>query len=115
MADKIDHLTTRVQAVEGKVDHLTTRVQAVEGKVDQLSASVDEGFVEQRQYTEFAFGRLEAKTDAGFKKVEERFEKMDGRFDRLERKLDQFIDVQLKTNQLVDRRLSALEPQRPEA
>ena len=37
---------------------------------------------------------------------------LDHRFDRLERKLDQFIDVQLRTNQLVEVRLTALE--RPE-
>ena len=95
MPDRIDNLTERVQAVE-------ERVQAVEEKLDHLSASVDERFnavdaalLEQRQYTEFSNARLEAKVDAGFSRVE--------------RKLDQFIDVQLRTNELVDRRLSALE------
>jgi hypothetical protein len=33
----------------------------------------------------------------------------DDRFGRLERKLDQFIDVQVRTNDLVERRLRALE------
>ena len=37
------------------------------------------------------------------------FAKTDTGFARLERKLDQFIDVQLQTNQLVERRLRALE------
>jgi len=107
MADRIDNLTERVQAVEGKVDHLTgrvyvveDRVHVVEEKVDhlsrklaELSASVDQrfdavdaAFVEQRQYTEFAYARLDAKMDAGFGRV-------DVRFDRLERKLDQVIDL----------------------
>jgi hypothetical protein len=100
--EKVDHLTGRVQVVEEKVDHLTRQVQAVDEKVDRLSQSVDERFtevdaalLEQRQYTEFGFRRLEAKMDAGFS--------------RLERKLDQFIDAQLQTNDLVDRRLRALE------
>jgi hypothetical protein len=38
---------------------------------------------------------------------------MDAGFGRIERTLNQFIDVQLQTNQLVDRRLRALEAQRP--
>ena len=66
--------------------------------LDRLSASVnarfdavDAALIEQRRYTEFVFNRL------------------DGRFDRLERKLDQFIDVQSRTNALVERRLTALE------
>ena len=118
MADRIDALTERVQAVE-------ERVQTVEEKLDRFAVSVDERFeqvdrrfeqvdrrfdavdqalLEQRQYTEFAFSRLEAKMDAGFARFE--------RFERVERKLDQFIDVQLQTNQLVDRRLRAIEEQR---
>ena len=95
MTDRIDNLTDRVRAVED-------RVQAVEQKLDHLSASVDERFnavdaalLEQRQYSEFSYARLEAKMDAGVS--------------LFERKLDQFIDVQLRTNELVDRRLSALE------
>lgn len=111
MADRIDALTERVQAVE-------ERVQTVEEKLDLLSASVDRRFdgvdvalLEQRQYTEFAFSRLEAKMDAGFARFDERFDRSDNRFDRLERKLDQFIDVQLQANQLVERRLTALEQQ----
>jgi len=79
--------------------------QTVEQKLDALSASVDKRFdavdkqfetvtvamVEQRQYTEFAFGRVET------------------RLDRIERKLDQFIDTQTKTNELVERRLTRFE------
>ena len=121
MADRIDHLTDRVQIVEGKVDHLSTRVDGLSTTVGELSttvgvlstrvdglsttvcelsASVDRrfdavnaAFVEQREYTEFSHTRLEAKMDAGFA--------------RIERKLDQFIDVQLQTNERVDRQLRA--------
>ena len=109
MADRIDHLTERVQVVEDKVDRLSTsvgdlsttvgdlsmRVGNLETTVGDLSASMAAGFVEQREYTEFSHARLEAKMDMGFASVE-----------RLERKLGQFIDVQLQTNALVERRLN---------
>ena len=95
MADRIDDLTARVQTVEEKVDKLSAWVDQRFAAVDRRFDAVDAAFVEQREYTEFCFSRLEAKMDAGF--------------GRVERKLDQFIDVQLQTNQLVDRRLQALE------
>jgi hypothetical protein len=84
--------------------------ETTDQKLDALSASVgrrfgavDEALTEQRRYTEFAFDKLATGMKAGFDKV-------DGRFNRLERKLDQFIDTQAKTNELVERRLKALEP-----
>ena len=98
------------EGMADRIDDLAGRVEAIEQKVDRLSASVDERFdqvdtalVEQRLYTEFASERLDAKMDAGFAN-------MDGRFSRLERKLDQFIDTQSTANELVERRLQALEP-----
>ena len=95
MTDRIDDLSARVQAVEEKVDKLSASVSQLSESVDQRFASVDAALREQREYTEFCYSRLEAKVDAGF--------------GRLERKLDQFIDVQLQTNQLADRRVRALE------
>ncbi len=47
--------------------------------------------------------------DAGFSRLDT---KMDAGFSRIERKLDRFIGVQLQTNELVDRRLRALEEAR---
>jgi hypothetical protein len=92
--------------VEQKLDKLS---ESVDRRFDALSVSVDQRFddvtamlVEQRQYTGFAFDRLHGEMKAGFNSV-------DGRFDSLERKLDQFIDTQAKANQLVERRLQALE------
>ena len=100
MADRIDHLTERVQVVEVKVDRLSTtvgqlstRVDGLSSTVGQLTSSVDgltttvselstamvAGFIEQREYTEFSHARLEAKMDAGFARVD--------------RKLDQLIDA----------------------
>jgi archaellum component FlaC len=127
----------RDDVVADRIDRLEERIQVVEGKVDQLASAmnagfqaVDEAFREQREYTEFCFARLEARVDAGFARIDERFGKMDDRFAkiddrfgkiderfnkmdaglaRVERKLDQFIDVQGRTNELVERRLRALE------
>lgn len=83
-------------------DDLEIRVERVEGKLDALTASVDarfdavdQGFVEQRQYTEFAFDTLRTEMREGFS--------------RIERKLDTFIDVQSATNALTGRRLRRLE------
>ena len=91
-----ERFTTLSASVDGR---FTTLSASVDERFSTLSASVDERFdavdvalVEQRQYTEFTFNRL------------------DSRFDRLERKLDQFIDTQSATNRLVERRLTALEP-----
>jgi hypothetical protein len=103
LSDHVLAVEERVLVVEGKVDHLTENVARLSSSVDQrfdalsssmdqrfdaLSASVDQrfgtvdaAFVEQRQYTEFANSRLEAKMDAGF-----------GRVERIERKLDLLID-----------------------
>ena len=113
MADKIDRLEERIQVVEGKVDQLASAMNAG-------FQAVDEAFREQREYTEFGFARLEqrleARMDAGFARVDERFASVDGSLAvlgaglaRVERKLDQFIDVQTRTNELVERRLQALE------
>jgi predicted nucleic acid-binding Zn-ribbon protein len=102
MADRIDRLEERIDVVEGKVDQLASAMSAG-------FRAVDEALREQREYTEFCFVRLEARMDAGFAKIDERFGKMESGLARVERKLDQFIDVQSRTNDLVERRLRALE------
>ena len=114
VGQKIDALSAsvdqRFDTLSASVDR---RFDAVNERFGTLSASVDERFdavdvalVEQRQYTEFAFDRLDSRFDT----VDSRFDTVDSRFDRLERKLDQFIDTQSTTNRLVERRLTALEP-----
>jgi hypothetical protein len=92
MADRENDLTERVQTVESKVDQLSTSVNQRFDNVDKRFNEVDAALLEQRQYTEFSYSRLEAKMDAGFSRT-----------------LDQFIDAQLQTNELVDRRWRALE------
>jgi len=84
-------------------------VEAVVAALKELSASVIAGFVEQREYTEFAFQRLEVKIDTGLARLEAKIDGVDSRLERVERKLDQFIDVQLLANQQTDLRLRTLE------
>ena len=110
------------------------RFDTVDEQFATFSASVDERFdavdmalVEQRQYTEFAFDRLDRRfdgvdsrldsvdsrldsVDRRLDSVDRRLDGVNSRFDRLERKLDQFIDTQSTANKLVERRLTALEP-----
>jgi hypothetical protein len=115
----------------GDLENVRERVQAVEHKVDALAVSVDarfnavdEALLEQRQYTEFAFDRLSGNMRADFYRIDKRFdgveehfvvlkgrfEGLEGHFNRLERKLDRFIESQSRANDLVERRLRALEP-----
>ena len=114
-------------AMAERIDHLEVRVKVVEQRVDQLSESVDRQFeafreplAELRKYTEHAYEKLDTKMDAGFARLDMKIASLDAKMDagfvkvdattsRIERKLDQFIDLQLKANQLVERRLRALE------
>jgi hypothetical protein len=82
------------------LDALPARVEAIEHKLDALALSVDrrfdevtQAFVEQRQYTEFAFGQLERRMNEGFTRLEKSLAARSD-LERLERKLDQFIDSQ---------------------
>lgn len=94
-------------SVDRRFDAVDERFATFSASVDERFDAVDVALVEQRQYTEFAFDRL----DGRFDRFESRFGTFESRFDRLERKLDQFIDTQFTTNKLVERRLTALEPQ----
>lgn len=83
----VDALTQKVDDIGRKVDTLSATVDTRFADVDLRLADIDEHFVEQRQYTEFAFDALRAEMHAGFQRV-------DRRFDRIEDKLDRFIDTQ---------------------
>ena len=93
MGDRIDDLEERVQAVEAKMDQ-------VPATIDQRFDAVDAAFVEQRQFTEFAFEKLERNMNARFGEVDARFAGLEAEMrtvssglGRVERKLDQFIDL----------------------
>jgi tetrahydromethanopterin S-methyltransferase subunit G len=106
MTGNLDQLPERVDRIERKLDSVSASVDSLSVTVDSVSASVDrrfeevnkrfdevnEHFVEQRQYTEFAFERLERRMVAGFEAQAQAGLVYSGRLDRLERKLDQFID-----------------------
>ncbi len=111
------------EAMVERIDQIEKKLDGLAASVERRFEAVDAAFLEQRQYTEFAFSRLETKMDA-------RFDRVDARFDRLERKLDNFIErqgeaneaqrqmneaqrkmneAQRHANQLVERRLNRLE------
>jgi chromosome segregation ATPase len=98
---------------------LVEHVQSIDAKLDRLSASVDERFeqvnrrfeqvdrrfdevdaalVEQRQYTEFAYERLDARIAVladGYARLDQKVDTLAVAFARQERKLDRLIDVQV--------------------
>jgi hypothetical protein len=111
---EMEDLRNRVRAVDEKLDRLAASLntrfdgvdaafQGVDGafhsvdaafhRVDAALQSVDAAFVEQRQYTEFAFAQLQTRMDAGFA--------------RLELTLQEFINEQRRINDLVERRLNS--------
>ncbi|HMB82210.1 MAG TPA: hypothetical protein VKI43_19175 [Vicinamibacterales bacterium] len=89
MADDTNTLPERVQVVEEKLDRLSESVDQRFDAADKRFDAVDAAFLEQRQYTEFAYSRLETKMDARFDRVDGRLDHLDGRLDRVDRKLDQ--------------------------
>ena len=117
MADKdmspLEMLPERVDVIDRKLDTLTA---SVDRRFDELTASVDRRFdevtaalVEQRQYTEFAFTRLEKRMLDGFAGIDSRFDRMDSRFDRMENRLERF---ERKLDQAIDGRRRARRPRR---
>ena len=75
---KLDALAV---SVNGRFDDVNQRLDALAMLVDRRFSAVDEQFVEQRQYTEFAFARLEQMMTSGF-----------DRLARLDRRMDQLVD-----------------------
>jgi hypothetical protein len=64
----------------------------------QIRTDMDTGLGQLRTEMTTGFGYLRNDMNASFTRLE-----------RIERKLDQFIDTQMQTNQLMDRRLRLLE------
>ena len=117
MVDRIDELRHTFERVEKEVRQF-----------DERFNQVDAAILEQRQYTEFAFGQLDARVarldgnveqldatvgqlDATVGQLGATVRRLDGNVSRIERKLDQFIDTQSKANELAERRLQRLESQ----
>jgi hypothetical protein len=96
MADRLDEVAGRVARIEHRIDR-------VDAGVRQLAASVDRRLDEMAaRFGNGACAQLMEAMHAGLAQ-------MTDRVDRLERKLDGFIEVQMQTNQLVERRLEILE------
>jgi hypothetical protein len=102
MRDQINRLTERVERPETSVHDLSV-------SVEKGFRAVDEAFDEHRKCADFAFANFKASMDAGFARMDAGSVRTDARFDQLERKLDQFIDVQLRTSQLVESRMLRLD------
>jgi uncharacterized coiled-coil protein SlyX len=87
------------------LDTLPARVAGLEHNLSVLTATVDRrfdevsvAFVEQREYVEFTYARLDDKMTRRFDGVERRLDAVETRLDAVERRLD-----------AVERRLDALE------
>lgn len=86
----------RVARVEDKLDALATSVDVRFAEVADRFDQVDAALVEQRQYTEFAYERLEARfaqVDARFEQVDTRLDRVEGQLGRLDRKVDRILDL----------------------
>ena len=98
---------------------LSERVDRIEQKLDKQFSKVQEHFVEQRQYIEFAYDQLGKRMTAGFSRLDRRVDDLDKRmaagfflldqrmtegFSRLERKFDQVIDTQSRPTCTASRR-----------
>ena len=97
MAPSDQNLTRRVDGLEIKLDDVSEKIDHLSDSVDRRFEQVDAAFVEQRQYTEFAFQRLEGTMGAGFLRLEATmdagFSRLEGHIVRVERKVDQLIDI----------------------
>lgn len=110
MPDMPEDLVGRVPLLEMKVDDLSASLDrlsaSVDARFDQVDRrfeAVDAAFLEQRQYTEFGYMRLEATMNAGFGSLTAEVRTLASRFDRFERKLDQFIDSSVSERNRGDR------------
>ena len=83
MTEGLDALPERVQAIERKLDALSSsvdqRFESVDRRFDDIDRrfeEVNQHFAEQRQYTEFAYTRLERRMAAGFSRIEAKLDRV---------------------------------------
>jgi hypothetical protein len=114
MGDTLDALPERVEIIERKLDALSVSVDRRFDQIDQRFELVDEHFAEQRQYTEFAYERLDQRIMrleramlAGFDRLEAAVLARAGRFERLEVKVEELVATwRTPTRPRHDRRIS---------
>ena len=87
IARKLDDLSASVDArfeqVDRRFEHVNQRFEQVDKRFDEVTAAI----IEQREYTEFAFQRVERRMDGLERSTV-------AGFARLERKLDLILDGQ---------------------
>ena len=93
VASRFDAVDKRFDAVDKRFEEVDKRFEEVDKRfeevdkrfeeIDKRFDAVSEAFVEQRQYTEFAFEKLKQELTA----------EMRGGFGRLDRKLDRVLDA----------------------
>jgi hypothetical protein len=95
----LDALPERVEQIEQKLDALSVsvdvRFEQVTRRFDEVDRRFDEvaqQFVEQREYAEFLYARLEQRMGERFDRLERMRATDSARLERVERKLDRFID-----------------------
>ena len=95
MAPSDQNLTRRVDGLESQAGYCFRQDRpGLSDSVDRRFEHVDAAFVEQRQYTEFAYQRLDAKDGCGgFSRLEGHVGRLEGHIGRVERKVDQLIDM----------------------
>lgn len=80
---RFDEVDKRFEQIDRRFDEVDRRFEQVDRRFDEVTAAI----VEQREYTEFAFQRVERRMD-GFERSTV------AGFARLERKLDLILDAQ---------------------
>jgi chromosome segregation ATPase len=78
--ERFKQVDKRFKQVDKRFNQVDKRFDGIDKRFDGIEAAL----VEQREYTEFAYGRLDAKIDG-----------LSTGFVRLERKMDQVIDLHL--------------------
>jgi flagellar capping protein FliD len=116
MLDRIDTLATDVHEIKSQLEGLST---SVDGRFDHVDGAIRE----QREYTEFAYqriegriDRLETRMDARFEQIDARFDRMDERFDRMDERFDRmdqrFDRFERKLDALIGAKTSRPRPKR---
>jgi uncharacterized protein YicC (UPF0701 family) len=81
--ETLETIAARIAALGKSTDERFAQVDERFAQVDERFDEVSEAFVEQRKYTEFAFGKLRSD--------------MNGGFNRLDRKLDRVLTTLTRT------------------
>lgn len=122
----VDERGDTEQTVEQKLDVLSASFDRRFNAVDENFKAVTAALVEQREYTEFAFGRLEDRIDRlefRFDRTEPRLDRMEARLDRLDQRMDagfakvdgRFARLERKLDQIIDLHVPRTPPDRSDA